>query len=854
LPLNSAEDGREKALQSAKSATVEIDTSVFREMIDNSLHGIMVHHLHRPLYINKAWAELHGFTVAEIMARPTIFDLIHEADRKRLFKYAVGRLIKAELPERYRYRALHRSGRTIWLEQFVRLIEWKGQKAKLSTVIDIDDQERRTSELRRQRKMMEEQVEQRTEALTRSNQQLHIYRSIIDQVSERISIIDTNYHFRLVNRAKADHHKCAEEELTGRHIRMSTGDSWFHKSVKDVLNQCFRGETVHFERKVDGDNGEPSFAEYTCEPFRDQEGEISGAIISTRDVTAKKKTEQRLHLFASVVEQVSDRISVVGKDYCYRLTNKANLDYHKKPLDAFLGKPVSDILGQAEFELKSKPELDQCFAGESIRSRRAGRDGDGQEHMLDVLMAPYREEDGSISGAAITIRDVTEAQRLAERLAHQARYDQLTGLLNRGAFEHYLESAIVETSDNSQNIAFCFIDLDQFKVVNDTVGHLVGDQLLQDVAKLLADRLRDGDILARLGGDEFGLLLHGCSLRRAKRAVEHMIASLNAFQFFHGGLIFEVGASVGIAAINRHVQDVSDVMSQADIACYAAKEAGRNRVQIYKKQDSSLRQRHEEMYQAGGIRKALESQRFVLFAQPIAATHDLEAPSRQVEVLLRMQGPHGRLIPPSAFIPAAERYGLMAELDRWVIHETMSILANDSFAEIGTGVSINVSGVTLNDETSLDFIREVLTKSSIKPERISFEITETAAIRNIMKTQAFMEELREWGCQFALDDFGSGLSSLNYLKRLPVDYLKIDGSFVRDLTKDEGSHVMVMSIQQMANGLGIETVAEGVEDRRTLNSLKKLDIDYVQGFAIGKPAPIAKVLCGKRSCERLKSV
>lgn len=854
MPANSAVKGRAEALQGASLEIAGVDVGIFREMVDDALFGIMVHYLHKPLYINKAWAALHGFTVPEIMARSTIYDLIHEVDRKRLFKYSIGRLKAANPPERYRYRALHRQGRTIWLEQFVRLIDWQGRKAMLSTVVDVDDQERRACELQRQQQLMEEQVEQRTEALTRSNQQLHIYQSIIDQISERISIIDTDYHFRLVNRAKAHHHQCDEGELIGQHIRISTGDSWFEKSAKDVLDQCFRGETIQFEKKFEGDDGESSFAQYTCEPFRDQAGAVTGAIISTRDVTAKKKTEQRLRLFASVVEQVSDRITVVGTDYRFRLTNKANLNYHKKPLEAFLGKHVADIIGAGEFERSTKPDLDRCFAGESFRSRRVGRDGDGQEHMLDILMAPYREADGSISGAAVTIRDVTEAQRLAERLAYQARHDQLTGLLNRRAFEHYLEAAIIETNDSSRTIAFCFIDLDQFKVVNDTVGHLVGDQLLQEVAKLLAEKLREGDILARLGGDEFGLLLHDCSLRRAKRAVEHIIAALNAFQFFHGGLIFEVGASAGIAAINRHVQDVNDVMSRADLACYAAKEAGRNRVQIYKKRDISLRRRHEEMYQAGGIREALEMQRFVLFAQPIAATRDLDAPSRQVEVLLRMQGPQGRLIPPSAFIPAAERYGLMAEIDRWVIHETMAVLATETFAGIRTGVSINVSGVTLNDETSLDFIRQVLRESSIAPERISFEITETAAIRNIMKTQAFMQELRGWGCQFALDDFGSGLSSLNYLKRLPVDYLKIDGSFVRDLTKDEGSHVMVMSIQQMAKGLGIETVAEGVEDKQTLNSLKLLDIDYVQGFAIGKPLPIALALCGERSCQRLQAV
>ena len=823
-----------------------IDASVFREMVDNSAQGIMVHYMHRPLYLNRAWAELHGLTVAEAMTQSTLLDLIHEVDRKRLSTYAANRAAGRGAPERYRYRALHTDGRTIWLEQFVKLIDWKNQKAVMSVVIDVDDQERRSVELRRQQEMMERQVQQRTEALTQSNRQLHVYQSIINQVSERISVIDTGYHWRLVNRAKTDHHRCREDELIGRHLRQTPGDEWFETYGKDVLDRCFEGNTVQTEHSTAGESGELSYAEYTCEPFRDQDGVITGAIVSARDVTAKKRVEERLRLFASVVEQVSDRISVIGTDYRYRLTNKANLDYHKRPLDSILDKSVIDVLGEKEFNEFSKPELDRCFAGESVRSRRFGLDGEGREHVLDILLEPYRESDGAISGAAVTIRDVTEAQRLAERLAHQARHDELTELPNRRAFENHLKDAIVETKGNNRNHAFCFIDLDQFKVVNDTVGHLVGDQLLKQVAKLLAERQRDGDVLARLGGDEFGLLLHGCSLRRAKRAVEHLILSLNAFQFFHEGMMFEVGASAGISAINRHVQDVSDVMARADLACYAAKEAGRNRVQIYQKQDVSLRRRHEEMYQAGGIREALEKRRFVLFAQPIVATQDHTAPSRQVEVLLRMRGQGEAIVLPAAFIPAAERYGLMAELDRWVIEETIGLLARDSLAALETKVSINVSGITLNDETSLDFIRQALTASSIAPERIAFEITETAAIRNIVKTQVFMQELRDWGCRFALDDFGSGLSSLNYLKRLPVDYLKIDGSFVRDLSKDEGSRVMVRSIQQMAHGLGIETVAEGVEDERTLQALQELEIDYVQGFAIGEPMPIATTLSDHR--------
>ncbi len=427
---------------------------------------------------------------------------------------------------------------------------------------------------------------------------------------------------------------------------------------------------------------------------------------------------------------------------------------------------------------------------------------------------------------------------MSDRLAYQARFDQLTGLLNRQAFEEILKRSISEKVAGNRSDALCFIDLDQFKIVNDTVGHLAGDQLLQQAARLLSSKLRDDDVLAWFGGDEFVLLLRNCSLRRAKRVTERLIAALSEDKFLHDGLMFRVGASVGITAINQRVANVGDVMAQADLACYTAKDNGRNQVQIYKKGDIDLCRRQDDMYRTGGIIAALDDDRFVLFSQPITPSEQDDTAPEQLEILIRMVGERQQIVNPDAFIPAAERYGLMSEIDRWVIDHAIGLMVQEPFSAAGTKIDINISGVTLSDETSLDAIRQLISKSGILPERVAFEITETAAIRNFATTQAFMQELRDWGCRFALDDFGSGLSSLNYLRHLPVDYLKIDGSFVRDLVGDKNSRVMVMSIQQMANGLGIKTVAEGVEDSRTLDVLRDLGVDYAQGFAISTPAPL----------------
>lgn len=840
LPSSPKDEAYRRKVLSTPSNSA-FDSDVFRDMADNALQGIMVHRAHKPLYVNHAWAAIHGYTVDEVMSLPSL-RLWHESEVERLDHYARIRLEGGDAPTRYRFRARHRSGRAIWLEQFVRVIQWHGDKAIQASIIDVDDQERQADELRRQRTSMKQEVLQRSQALMRSNHQLYLHQSVVDQMSERVSVIGTDYCFRMTNQANLAFRQRNRDEIIGVHIRETVGEAWFDREAKAMLDQAFDGQTGRYERETTGPDGDCQHVEVTSEPFRDPDGTISGAIVSVRNITATKEAERQLRLFASVIDQVSDRISVIDLDYRFRLANKANLEYHQTTLEEILGRHLATSIGDRDFRELAKPEFDRCFKGETVTLRRTGKDENGEIRVLAVLLEPYRETDGTITGAVWTVRDITEAHRLSELLAHQARYDELTGLVNRRAFEQLLDASLKETASGKRSDALCFIDLDQFKIVNDTVGHLVGDQLLQQVAKVLDAKIHEGDVLARLGGDEFGLLLRGCSLRRAKRAAEQLITTLKDLQFIHEDLMFEVGASIGITAINRHVTNASDVMAEADLACYAAKDGGRNRVQIFKKRDVLMRRRREEMYRAGGIRAALDKDRFILYGQPIVPVVEIGQANKRAEVLLRMRDERGRLIMPSAFIPAAERYGFMADLDRWVIQKTIEELVRNGTTLAGLDVCINLSGVTLNDDTSLDFIRRSLTLSKLSPRQVSFEITETAAVRNIAKTRRFMDELRGWGCRFALDDFGSGVSSLTYLKRLPVDFLKIDGSFVCDVTKDKNSQAMVKAIGQMARDLGIETIAEGVEHASTLNVLESLGIHYAQGFAVGRPAPLAETI------------
>ncbi|MEL6964700.1 MAG: EAL domain-containing protein [Pseudomonadota bacterium] len=551
-------------------------------------------------------------------------------------------------------------------------------------------------------------------------------------------------------------------------------------------------------------------------------------------VEALASSNREIELYASIIDQVSDRICMIGTDYRLRLTNKANLIHHDKPIEALIGHHISEIVGRQFFLTEGKARLDQCFAGETLRFQRESVLGG---RILDIVMEPYREEDGTVAGAVVTHRDVTEAHRMSERLAYQASHDELTELLNRRTFEHHLHAVINETVSHGCLAAICFIDLDQFKVINDTAGHIVGDQLLHQVGRLLSSRVREHDILARLGGDEFGLILRECSLVCGKRFAEGLISALGDHRFSHEDRVFEIGASIGVAPISRQTQNLNDIMAQADLACYAAKESGRNRVCIYERGNEFLLRRQAEMTRLAKVRAALDNDEFVLYAQPIVALKASGTKRHRLEMLLRMKDDDGGLIMPSTFIPAAERYGLMPEVDCWVIKNTMKALADPRGAAGGLRVNINLSGVTLSDESSLDFVKQTLNAARMSLEHVCFEVTETSAIRNMAMAETFMTDVKQLGCSFALDDFGSGLSSLSYLERFPVDYIKVNGTLVSKLN-DRRGRAVVKAIHQLAKSLDIWTVAEGVEDATTYKTLKRLDIDFVQGFVVGQPRPL----------------
>lgn len=431
-----------------------------------------------------------------------------------------------------------------------------------------------------------------------------------------------------------------------------------------------------------------------------------------------------------------------------------------------------------------------------------------------------------------TAHDYLQEQVLqaTAKLSYQASHDMLTGLINRREFEVRLERALVSAQQQGREHALCYMDLDQFKIVNDSCGHVAGDELLRQLTLQLQHEVRERDTLARLGGDEFGLLLENCPAEKAMEIAEIMRLTVQNFRYAYNGKSFLVGVSIGMVMLNQDSDNVTSLLTAADAACYAAKDNGRNRIHLYEPEDGELAKRRGEMQWVNRIHSAIAENRLRLYFQEILAL-DPAQPGRHVEVLLRMIDEEGRYLLPMTFIPAAERYHLMPMLDRWVM-ENCFLLCASRFALSETGLNtlaVNISGASLCDEGFVSFLTERLTENKTLAKSLCIEITETAAITNLVAAKQFIAGLKNLGCRFALDDFGSGLSSLNYLKNLQVDYLKIDGAFVKDMASDEIDCAMVEAINKIGHQMGLKTIAEFVDSAAIMDKLKEIGVDYAQG-------------------------
>ena len=463
----------------------------------------------------------------------------------------------------------------------------------------------------------------------------------------------------------------------------------------------------------------------------------------------------------------------------------------------------------------------------------------GQEFHIEDSAAPIFDRDNSIIGAVLVFHDITRERRMAHQMNWQATHDTLTGLANRDEFADRLANLLagVSGSEEQREHALLYLDLDQFKVVNDTCGHAAGDELLKQLSQTLRSHVPACASLARLGGDEFGVLLEDVNLAQARETASQLLEAIGNFTFQWEDRRFDVGVSIGLVPIQGDTKSASFVLSAADVACYVAKDSGRNRVHVYEDSDIDLGERHSEMHWVSRIKEALEEDRFVLFRQAITPLQDDEQ-TPHYELLIRLRDKDGSIVPPGAFIPAAERYNLMNAVDRWVIDAAFRHLSTAQQRGDNGIYSLNLSGNSLNDEDLPNYIQQKITEYRIKTGQLCFEITETAAVFNLDKASHMILSLKKLGCRFSLDDFGSGLSSFGYLKNLPVDFLKIDGSFVKDMNTNPMNRAIVEAIHQVGHTLSIRTIAEFVKNQDIVNLLRDIGVDFAQGYHFSKPEPL----------------
>ena len=575
------------------------------------------------------------------------------------------------------------------------------------------------------------------------------------------------------------------------------------------------------------------FINHAIESVLDQQEALVDALdkVSSSEIALmieKEMAEVTLH-------SITDSVLTVDQKGILTFVNPAAEKLLEHTHEELVGKPfieVMNIVDESSERLNFDP-VAECFKKISIielpEQSSLLNEGSGLI-AIEASVAPMKNESGDLLGAVVVIQDVSHTRKLTRQLSYQASHDALTGLYNRRKFESHLQEALINVEHEDRHHVLLYLDLDQFKIVNDTCGHIAGDELLQQLPLIFHKILRSGDVIARLGGDEFGVLLENCNLEKSVVIADKIREQIKEFRFVWEDKTFEIGVSIGVVAIDAENSNMTQILSSADIACYAAKDAGRNRVHVYEESDVVVSQRHGEMHWTARITKALEDDRFCLYYQNIV---NLESGAiEHVEVLIRMIGEDGSIILPGAFLPAAERFNLMTSIDRWVISHVFQLMDECTVEQSDIPmnmVAVNLSGDSLSDQGLLEFIYSEQEKHKVSLDRICFEITETVAISNLTQAVFFIDELKQHGCKFSLDDFGSGLSSFTYLKSLPVHYLKIDGSFVRDISKDEIDKAMVKSIQQVAEAMDLKTIAEWVEDEKTLNILKELGVDCAQG-------------------------
>ena len=628
--------------------------------------------------------------------------------------------------------------------------------------------------------------------------------------------------------------------ISARHFKSVTESLILRFDKQELLDDlsAARDRQQAINRELEGQMRERLRTEEALRrAYDDLEHKVAERTAQLAQTNAVLQTEKELFrvTFASIGDAVittdaEARITYINTT-AERLTGWSDRAAKGQPLRA-----VFRILDEVTSEPIEDP-VARCLKGDAIvrpRNRSLLLSCDQGELNIDMSVAPIRDSGNKSIGVVLVFRDVTEERKLTQQLAHQATHDTLTGLANRREFERRLSQLLGSAGPQSPH-ALLYLDLDQFKVVNDMCGHAAGDDLLRQIAALLRTKLRARDTLARLGGDEFGVLLEHCPVIDAERIANSLRELLQSFRFGWSDKSFTIGVSIGLVPIAQAGDTLAGVFSNADSACYAAKDKGRNRVHIYQPDDSMLAERASEMGWMPRIQQALADQRFRLYYQPILQIGPAASEGMHGEILVRMLDESGRIVLPEVFLPAAERYGLMLPLDRWVVRTSLQALSAKLAMGEDVTFAINISGRSLGAPDFLAFVTGEIKSSQVPARRLCFEITETSAVAELANALRFIETLKALGCKFALDDFGTGLSSFSYLKTLSVDYLKIDGAFVKGMATDRIDHAIVAAVHQIGHIMGIKTIAEWVESEAILAKLRQIGVDYGQGNALASP-------------------
>ena len=635
---------------------------------------------------------------------------------------------------------------------------------------------------------------------------------------------------------------------------------WYHlvhpndmSRVQAKMREHLEDKTPFFEsiHRMKHQNGDWRWMSSRAKAILDENGRLLRLLGVEVDITERKLYEEALFR-----EKESAQITLqsIG-DGVITTDSKCHVEYVNPVAEELTGWKVDDASGRPIDEIFRGFHEETCEPLENPLSVSIRRDRsiksvrptllirrDGNELYIESTASPIRDGKGLVTGGVLVFHDVSESRELNRRLSYHASHDILTGLVNRREFENRLERALKSARARETSYALCYLDLDQFKIVNDSCGHSAGDALLGQLGALLKSKIRWRDTLARLGGDEFGVLLESCSLDEAMQTAEALRLAISEYKFLWDDRSFRLGVSIGVVPISADNEDVAALLSAADSACAAAKEAGRNRIHSFQENDIDLMRRRREMQWAARINNALEENRFELFRQTIQPLQT-DVDGAHYEILLRMRDENGAIISPGLFIEAAERYGITPSIDRWVIRSAFRWLVSEADERERLELcSINLSGQSLGDDKFLPFVVDQFQMSGLDATKICFEITETAAIASYSQANRFINALKELGCKFALDDFGTGLSSFGYLKHFPVDFLKIDGSFVKEILHDPIDREMVRSINEIGHLTGKQTIAEFAENEEIITMLRGMGIDYAQGYGVSEPKRVTRAV------------